>query len=838
MEVRQSADLSGVVHGRAGEIGQVAAALVARRPVVVVGEAGIGKTAVLRAAAGPDRFEGGGFATLSWMDYLPLRRALGRPVPTGDIDLVAGTVEAAVGPAGILLIDDAHWCDPGTRAVLVRLAGRIPLATAVRQGDPNAQAVLTELSAAGFVPLELGPLPDADAVRIARARHAGLSDAGARRLVRRAGGNPLIINELAPGADPSPSLQRALAARLRSLPVAIQQCFTALALVGRPLPVSAVADALEALVDAGLVSHIDSDHVEVRHALLGEVAIEALSPEERAAAHRRAAALVDDDGERARHLAAAGDTMLARDLALVAAAAALAPGERGRHLLLAARCTAGVAADDLRLAAARALFEAADFVAVEAALRDLDEGTAHDAEVALLRGRVSWETGDDEGARTALTRGLAGAAGSGSETEVRLQIELTRLPLFVDGDYDAAVTNAKSALALARRRNVAVAAAELMLGSALGLAARPGWEHHLGVALEEARRTGEIDVELRAANNLVAAHEASGDPELARTIARTAIERARAIGQLLWERQFRAMAANLDGLAGHYDEALAEAEALLTEALQPRTRDQVGITRALALIDLGRFEDAGRQIDDSDRMAAPDPIGREQFRYLRAEIDLWAGRLRAAATALDALIERVGGDFDIATFAHLARMRARGELGLDQSPPCPPRPTRFFAALPSEQAAWTASGHGDFVAASESFHTAAALWAPYHFRSALYCRWAAAESMRRAGELDATQRLEELEAAADARGMVPLLMRIRASLRRAGRRSGPRRSPGAGPLTAAELDVLTLVSQGLTNAEIAARLNRSRRTVETQVASAVGKLGARTRLQAAALAAR
>jgi len=57
-----------------------------------------------------------------------------------------------------------------------------------------------------------------------------------------------------------------------------------------------------------------------------------------------------------------------------------------------------------------------------------------------------------------------------------------------------------------------------------------------------------------------------------------------------------------------------------------------------------------------------------------------------------------------------------------------------------------------------------------------------------------------------------------------------------GGLTGREHQVLELVAEGLTNAEIAARLGTTRRTVVAQVTSACAKLGAGTRAQAAAMA--
>ena len=55
--------------------------LAAGHAVVLVGEPGVGKTTLARTAAsrtGRAVFEGGALATLSWMEQLCLRRALGR----------------------------------------------------------------------------------------------------------------------------------------------------------------------------------------------------------------------------------------------------------------------------------------------------------------------------------------------------------------------------------------------------------------------------------------------------------------------------------------------------------------------------------------------------------------------------------------------------------------------------------------------------------------------------------------------------------------------------------------------------------------------------------------
>lgn len=56
---------------------------------------------------------------------------------------------------------------------------------------------------------------------------------------------------------------------------------------------------------------------------------------------------------------------------------------------------------------------------------------------------------------------------------------------------------------------------------------------------------------------------------------------------------------------------------------------------------------------------------------------------------------------------------------------------------------------------------------------------------------------------------------------------------GLGPISPREEEVLTLLAEGLTDREIAARLGISPRTVETHVGSLLSKLGVRNRAQAA-----
>src|SRR5581483_11804511 len=91
-------------------------------------------------------------------------------------------------------------------------------------------------------------------------------------------------------------------------------------------------------------------------------------------------------------------------------------------------------------------------------------------------------------------------------------------------------------------------------------------------------------------------------------------------------------------------------------------------------------------------------------------------------------------------------------------------------------------------------------------------------------------------------GARPAAAIVSRRLRQLGERSvrtGPRQRTRANPagLTQRQVEVLALLSEGLRNAEIADRLVVAEKTVDHHVSAILGKLGARTRGEAAATAA-
>jgi DNA-binding CsgD family transcriptional regulator len=830
---------AGALVGREAELQRVVDLLRRDRPVAVIGEAGIGKTTLVRAAAktaGRVLYEGGGFATLAWMPYLAVRRAIGRGA-TGDPVLVAAQVERVVGP-DLLLIDDLQWTDPATREVVALLASRIAIVVTVREGDAAAAETLASLESLGVERVRLHGLDDQAATVLARRVHPDATPAQLQGLVERAGGNPLLLGELATRGQSSSSVARAIVGQVERLAPADRRALQLLALADRPLPADAIGPAAARLRERGLV-RVEPDGLLVRHALIAEAIVNLLDTERRRELHARLADIVHDPAERARHLVAAGRRAEAFEVARSALEATTEPRTRAVLLAVAAE-TSELDASAWRVRAAmqlRAIGSPAEAIAL---LREPIDG---DDDLQALGASVLAGSLDHEGRNDEAWAVIEGARhlrlAPASEGAIELAL-IEGVVLVNRGRLDDALAVAERADAAAGDPGSRAGARERRLAG------------HLAALRLYAGRTDRLDeleqvvaASLKAADGDTAAGRsmdlyymtlALRGAAVALAVASRVAERLEDLGFHTRAAELRAESAQAAIFAGDLRAALIHVDTMLETPLGLLSRQRLGYNRGLVLGLLGRFEDAERTFMQVEAEATDTFDGRGALSWCWSEVALWSGQPGRALDLAEASLAYTA--FNDAEFVlpSLARAWAETELGRQPTASAVGAPFRGLAGAQPELRGLTAGAHGEHTVAAAAFDEAAALWAEFHVPRELLCRWAAAEARRRAGDLDhAVPELEETLAAADAIGFEPLSARIRRSLRLGGVRVAARR--GHGPvaiLTAREAEVAGLVEQGLSNGEIARRLGLGRPTVVRLVASAMAKLGLERRAQLAA----
>jgi DNA-binding CsgD family transcriptional regulator/tetratricopeptide (TPR) repeat protein len=281
--------------------------------VLIAGEPGIGKSTLLRAWLGDRDLQAR--QLIGWCDDLLTSRTYG---PFRDIArATGGTLAEAVGasdtPAVMeavhellsdplrptaLVLEDVHWADEATLDVVRFLGRRITQLPAVM--------VLT------YRPDELGPddplhrvlggLPSSEVRRIlpralspsAVADLLTGTDLGVDEVLGLTGGNPFYVTELArhPGELLPASVADAVVGRLHSLPRRTQLAVGLLAVQPRALPIAQVVDLLGSITDLvtaeshGLVS-ISDGVVGFRHELLRRAVLESLPAAVRVGHHER-----------------------------------------------------------------------------------------------------------------------------------------------------------------------------------------------------------------------------------------------------------------------------------------------------------------------------------------------------------------------------------------------------------------------------------------------------------------------------------------------------------------------------------------------------------------------
>ncbi|WP_324653040.1 helix-turn-helix transcriptional regulator [Georgenia sp. H159] len=594
------------VVGRAAERGRVEE-FVTRLPVeprslVVVGDAGIGKTTlwsygadlaraaghqVLTARPAEDDWPtpglglgdlvGATISTVPW-DGLPPEQ----PADAARLFLEHVRTLSAVRPV-VLAVDDIQWLDDLTlrlvRHVLRRLGGHpvALLATARTWGQAGAQLpprhALTDAEV-----LQLGPLTVPELRDVLHADGARLTRPDVCRIHEVAGGNPMFAIEL--GRYWQHGEQQAvrrtplalLTEQVESLPAAGRAVVETVALAG-PSPLSLVSAVLgvDDLLDhltgpvAALVEVSDSYVLRCAHPLVASATRAAIAPATRRLLHARLADLVEDPVERARHLAR-GLTRTSEEAAATLEVAARLAARRG-----SAATAAELAAHSIRLTPSRAHHRAVPRRLAEVTFRaaagqmalavaladdllaDLPPGPEH---ARVLAQRVLLDFG---GAEDYLRRALADVGDDDGLRGVLLDLLGWQLGLF-KGRVHPAITHCEEALAIARARrdDEAVARAAATLSTVSLLAGVPRRE--LMAEAELLSRSGSsqpLGTLLRVWPGVFRARQALWDGDL--PVARAGLEHASQVAQTLgseFQRPYRLRdLAMLELAAGRLDRA-------------------------------------------------------------------------------------------------------------------------------------------------------------------------------------------------------------------------------------------------------------------------------------------
>jgi DNA-binding CsgD family transcriptional regulator len=364
--------------------------------LVVTGEAGIGKSALLSAilretgrlgvacgSARADRIgrivpggplltalRGGPAPVLSAAASRALESAAGQPLLL--LDAVANALELRAAEQPIVVaVDDAQWLDDLSAFLLRSLPGRLagsPVAwlMASRVDDLPVFEGLCGGLADGLpsTRLALGPLAEGDIIAIARDQLGTVPGTVTRQMLERAGGSPLLAVQIIKGllrarggGDPDDvpaELVRAVRRQLRALPSQAVDLVRLAAVYGEPLPLdeaarlldgvsaAVVAEAADEAIEAGVLSS-ERGSLLFRHGLVRESVYADLSERTRQFIHLTCARHLRDSGHdalavasHAREAITPGDEAVALLLADAAGDAVASMPKTAAELMLAA----------------------------------------------------------------------------------------------------------------------------------------------------------------------------------------------------------------------------------------------------------------------------------------------------------------------------------------------------------------------------------------------------------------------------------------------------------------------------------------------------------------------
>lgn len=889
--------------------------------VVLEGQAGIGKTRLLGAAAelAAELNLPVAATRLHGLDRITplgaLLRALGTAEPPiadaaavarfadddSDryhlIDQLGALIEEYATPRGLVLIlDDTQWADELTALalrILVPALRSCPvlwlIARRPHNGDPHARESVDWLLATGAEALPVPPLGDEEVAEFCRCALGAPPDSAALALAGRGGGNPFLLQHLlaalladervvvadasasvVAGSLPAPFL-RAVDGRLCDLPPAARRLLDVASVLGRPFTLHEVAGlagipavqlltAAEAARHAGVLVDTGTE-LSFGQDIVREAVYLGLSGPVRHALHREAAIVLRREGrpatEAAEHLvrsARRGDRQAA-DLIREAAAgiAPRTPGTAGDLLIRALELIEAedphyeqVAAEAVRLlasagrleqgrrlgdAALRHGLDAATEAAIRLGLAEALKHAGEDAAVVAQTGAALSRTGVPEPARAQLLAVRAHALLYVDDLDAADQAGEQASRVGTDCGEQAAVVfglAARSVVAQAAGeldRAVAVAREAVRLADAAGGDAR---RRHpslwLGRALTTVDRFTEADAVLELGQ-------------------READQLGTAWSQPLWH-FYRA---ELCLVAGRLDDAEVEAEAgcSVTERLAARALavPLLGARAELALRrdDLaaaGAFLERARGLLAAGIGALPEDLARVTALVQEATGDA-AGALRTLTPVYAHLPHRLLVlAHEPSSAAQLVRL-ALGQGAADLARAAARAARSLADRNPRVPTIVAAAAHADGLLHADPDRLNAAVAAyragprPLPLASAM--EDVALAEQRRGARDQAVALLDEALGIYERCGAYRDHARVRSRLRAAGARRKPAAAAtakeGWASLTAAELRVVRLVAQGLSNRATAEQLFLSPHTVDTHLRHAFAKLGLSSRVE-------
>jgi DNA-binding CsgD family transcriptional regulator len=813
------------------------------RLALVGGEAGVGKTSLVRAFADDRGREArivlgacdGLFTPQPLGPLYELAEQLGLTVDGPRHEVFAATLDALRPGPTVVILEDVHWADEATLDLLRFLGRRLDrtrtLLIATYRDDELARhhplrVVLGDVG--GDRRILLAPLSE-DGVR-ALARD---SDVDPHELYRLTGGNPFFATEVlaAGGAGVPESVRDAVLARAARLGPAARDVLDAAAVVGSRAELSlleAVLDrptaALEECLAAGVLQG-GAGGVSFRHELARRAVEEALEPLQRARLHARVLAALRevrqaDAARLAYHAELAGDPAAVLEFAPAAAAAATALGAHREAAEQYARALRF--ADGLPTERVAELLEAR---AYECYLNDWIAEALVAQREALARYRTLGEPLKEGDMLRWISR-LAYSDARIEDARAAALEAVATLERFPPGRE----------LVLAYANMAQLAQIELRIDSALAWGAR---------TLELAEQIGanELVVDVLTTMGIAEAIGGRGVARLEESLARAHAEGtddcvARAYGALVFAAVRRHDWAAADGWL---DEGLRHTG---ERDLDSRRLYLLG-WRAAASLERGRWNDVGPDCEvvlrhpyaKLSRVWALIALG--ALRARRGDPEVWAPLDETLAlTRGEAAQKLVPLGIVRAEAAYLAGEPARALAETADLPPS----VLVDRWIAGKLAVWRRRLGADpeevgpvpepyELELSGDPAGAAAAW------DLLDSPYEAAMALAGSDDDDELRRSHERLLALGARPAAGIVAR---RLRERGARGlarGPRRATKEHPagLTRRELEVLELVAEGLTNAEIATRLVISEKTVGHHVSAVLGKLGVGSRYEAAKL---